>query len=142
LPQVQINIKSESYNMATKSKTTATAPATPAGVARTQANRKRRLTQLLKQQPNNKQIQNALLEVGALRKKPTNPQWSHSNIRLAKLFKEFTGRAHKDLFSSNPKVQQAALQVPGTKVFHNLPQGKVDFSIGARAFMRTGGTWN
>ena len=128
--------------MATKSKTQAAASSTPAGVIRTQANRKRRLTKLFKQQPNNKQIENALLEVGTLRKKPSNPQWSHSNIRLAKLFKEFTGRAHKDLFSSNPKVQQAALSTPTTKVFVNLPQGKVDFSIGARAFMREGGTWN
>jgi hypothetical protein len=128
--------------MATKSKLPATAPATPAGVARTQANRKRRLQQLLKQQPNNKQIQNALLENGATRKKPTTPQWSHGNIRLAKLFKYFRGSASKELFSSNPKVQQAALSMPSTKQFLNLPQGKVDFSLGARAFMRKANTWN
>lgn len=127
--------------MATKSKTAAPAAA-PAGVARTQANRKRRLTQLLKSQPNNVQLQNAVLEVGQLRKKPTTSQWSHTAIRLAKLFKEFTGRAPKELFSSNPKVQQAALSMPSTKVFDNLPQGKVDFSIGARAFMRESKTWN
>jgi hypothetical protein len=128
--------------MATKSKAPATAAAVPAGVARTQANRKRRLQKLLKQQPNNKQIENALLEVGTNRKSPITSQWSHSNIRLAKLFKEFSGRAPKELFSSNPKVQQSALQTPSTKVFTNLPQGKVDFSIGARAFMREGKTWN
>ena len=128
--------------MATKSKLPATAPATPAGVARTQANRKRRLQQLLKQQPNNKQIQNALLENGATRKKPVTPQWSHGSIRLAKLFKYFRGSAPKELFSSNPKVQQAALSAPSTKQFINLPQGKVDFSLGARAFMRKANTWN
>lgn len=128
--------------MATKSKAPAAATAVPQGVARTQANRKRRLTKLLKQQPNNKQIQNALLEVGSNRKAPVTAQWSHSDIRLAKLFKEFTGRAPKELFSTNPKVQQAALQTPSTKTFVNLPQGKVDFSIGARAFMREGKTWN
>lgn len=128
--------------MATKSKAPVTAAAVPQGVARTQANRKRRLTQLLKQQPNNKQIQNALLEVGSKRKAPVTAQWSHSAIRLAKLFKEFTGRAPKELFSSNPKVQQAALSTPSTRVFVNLPKGKVDFSIGARAFMREGNTWN
>ena len=128
--------------MATKSKTPATAPSTPQGVQRTQANRKRRLEKQLKLQPNNKQVQNALLETGTQRRAPVAPQWSHSAIRLAKLFKEFTGRAPKELFSTNPKVQQAAMTVPSTKQFVNLPQGKVDFSIGARAFMREGKTWN
>jgi hypothetical protein len=128
--------------MATKSQKPAAPASTPAGVTRTQANRKRRLQQLLKQQPNNKQIQNALLETGATRKKPTTPQWSHGNIRLAKLFKYFRGSAPKELFSSNPKVQQAALATPSTKQFLNLPVGKVDFSLGARAFMRKASTWN
>lgn len=128
--------------MATKSKAPATAAATPAGLTRTQANRKRRLERTLKSQPNNTQVQNALLEVGSKRKAPNTPQWSHSDIRLAKLFKEFSGRAPKELFSTNPKVQQAALSTPSTKVFVNLPQGKVDFSIGARAFMRENKTWN
>lgn len=128
--------------MATKSKAPATAAAAPAGMTRTQANRKRRLERTLKAQPNNKQVQDALLEVGSKRKAPNSPQWSHSDIRLAKLFKEFSGRAPKELFSTNPKVQQAALSVPSTKVFVNLPQGKVDFSIGARAFMRENKTWN
>jgi hypothetical protein len=128
--------------MATKSKTPATAVAVPQGVARTQANRKRRLQRTLKQQPNNTQVQNALLETGRQRKAPVTPQWSHTAIRLAKLYKEFTGRAPKELFSSNPKVAQAAASVPSTKQFVNLPQGKVDFSIGARAFMRENKTWN
>jgi hypothetical protein len=128
--------------MATKSQKPAAAASTPAGVARTQANRKRRLQQLLKQQPNNKQLQNALLETGQTRKKPVTPQWSHGNIRLAKLFKYFRGSAPKELFSSNPKVQQAALATPSTKQFINLPVGKVDFSLGARAFMRKASTWN
>ena len=114
----------------------------PQGVLRTQANRKRRLQRTLKAQPNNVQVQNALLEVGSKRKAPASPQWSHSAIRLAKLFKEFTGRAPKELCSSNPKVAQAAMTVPSTKEFVNLPKGKVDFSIGARAFMREGKTWN
>ncbi len=128
--------------MATKSKTAAPAAAVPQGVARTQANRKRRLERTLRSQPNNMQVQNALLETGRQRKAPTTPQWSHTAIRLAKLFKEFTGRAPKELFSSNPKVAQAAMTVPSTKLFINLPQGKVDFTLGARAFMRKGSTWN
>lgn len=129
--------------MATKSKAQpTTAAAVPQGVARTQANRKRRLQKQLKLQPNNKQVELALLEVGTKRKAPVTKQWSHSAIRLAKLFKEFTGHAPKELFSSNPKVQQAALSMPPTKSFIDLPKGKVDFSIGARAFMRQGKTWN
>lgn len=128
--------------MATKSNKTQPTASAPAGVSRTQANRKRRLQKLLKQQPNNKQLQNAILELGSQRKKPVTQQWSHSDIRLAKLFKMFTGRAPKELFSTNPKVQQAALAMPSSKEFVNLPKGKVDFSIGARAFMREGSTWN
>ena len=129
--------------MATKSKAPATAAAAvPAGVGRTQANRKRRLERTLKAQPNNKQVQLALLDTGTKRKAPVSPQWSHSAIRLAKLFKEFTGRAPKELFSNNPKVQQAAMSVPSTKLFVGLPQGKVDFSLAARAFIRKGNTWN
>lgn len=128
--------------MATKSKTAPAAAAVPQGVARTQANRKRRLQRTLKAQPENKQVQNALLEVGNQRKAPNTPQWSHGNIRLAKLFKYFSGRAPKELFSSNPKVVQAALSTPSTKLFVDLPQGKVDFSLGARAFMRKSGAWN
>jgi len=128
--------------MATKSKAAATAPALPQGSARTEANRKRKLQKLLKSQPNNKQIQNALLDNGSKRKAPINPQWSHSAIRLAKLFKEFCGHAPKELFSSNPKVQQAALAAPSKQRTDKLPQGKVDFSIGARAFIRQGSQWN
>lgn len=130
--------------MATKSKTqTQAAPSVPQGVQRTQANRKRRLQRTLKSQPENKQVQNALLEVGRQRKAPVTQQWSHTAIRLAKLFKEFRGSAPKELFSSNPKVQQAALSTPSTKLFIGLPQGKVDFSLGARAFMlKKGNTWN
>jgi hypothetical protein len=128
--------------MATKSKAAAPTAAVPQGVARTQANRKRKLEQTLKAQPNNTQVQDALGTPGRQRKAPVTPQWSHTAIRLAKLFKEFTGRAPKELFSSNPKVVQAAMTLPSTKQFFNLPQGKVDFSIGARAFMRENKTWN
>jgi hypothetical protein len=128
--------------MATKPQKAPASTGPSAAVQRTQANRKRRLTRLLKSQPNNKQLQNAVLETGQVRTKPTTSQWSHSAIRLAKLFKYFRGSAPKELFSSNPKVQQAALSTPSTKQFVNLPQGKVDFSLGARAFMRQASTWN
>ena len=61
--------------MATKSKTQATtAAAVPQGVARTQANRKQRLLQTQKAQPNNKQVELALLDTGSKRKAPiTSP---------------------------------------------------------------------
>ena len=128
--------------MVTKSKAAATAPALPQGSARTEANRKRKLQKLLKSQPNNKQIQNALLDTGTKRKAPITKQWSHSAIRLAKLFKEFCGHAPKELFSSNPKVQQAALSLPSKQRNSKLPQGKVDFSLGARAFVRKSNQWS
>jgi hypothetical protein len=128
--------------MATKPQKAPASTGPSTAVSRTQANRKRRLTRLLKSQPNNVQLQNAVLETGQVRKKPVTPQWSHSAIRLAKLFKYFRGSAPKELFSNNPKVQQAALTTPNTKQFLNLPQGKVDFSLGARAFMRKANTWN
>lgn len=127
--------------MATKPQKASASTGPSVAVQRTQANRKRRLQKLLKTQPNNKQLQNAVLETGRVRTKPTTPQWSHSAIRLAKLFKWFRGSAPKELFSNNPKVQQAALSMPSTKQFVNLPQGKVDFSIGARAFMRKDSQW-
>jgi hypothetical protein len=128
--------------MATKPQKAPASTGPSTAVSRTQANRKRRLTRLLKSQPNNVQLQNAVLETGQVRTKPVTPQWSHSAIRLAKLFKYFRGSAPKELFSNNPKVQQAALATPNTKQFVNLPQGKVDFSLGARAFMRKANTWN
>lgn len=128
--------------MATKNKPTTTTTTGPSSaVARTQANRKRRLLKTQKQQPNNKQIEQALLQDKAPRKAPKTPQWSHSMIYLAKLYKEFGSPANKELFSNNPKVQQAAQLTYGsksTRQFNNLPQGRVDYSIAARLNIRQG----
>lgn len=126
--------------MATKSKNApaTAAPSTSQKVLRTQANRKRRLERTIKAQPNNLQAKAALEDTGMRRKAPNSKQWSHTTIRLAKLFKEFGGRAPKELFSSNPKVVQSALSTPSTRVFSNLPQGRVDFSLAARALMGKG----
>ena len=97
-------------------------------------NRKIKLTRLLKQQPNNEQIKDALTNIKYRRHTPsTKTVWSHSNIRLAKLFKEFTGRASADLFSSNPKVQAAALAYRPDGDRLKVIEGKVSFSLGARA---------
>lgn len=97
-------------------------------------NRKIKLTRLLKQQPNNEQIKEALGNIRYRRKTPTTKTvWSHTNIRLAKLFKEFTGRASADLFSSNPKVQSIALSYRPDAEKLKIIDGKVNFSLGARA---------
>jgi hypothetical protein len=97
-------------------------------------NRKIKLTRLLKQQPNNEQIKDALANIKYRRHTPnTKTVWSHDNIRLAKLFKEFTGRASADLFSSNPKVQAAALAYRPDWEKLKVIEGKVSFSLGARA---------
>lgn len=123
--------------MATKNKTqTSTASSKGSGTA--EANRKRKLLKLLKEQPNNEQIKDALTNIKYRRKTPKTQEWSKSAIQMAKLFKLFTGRADWDLFSSNPKVQSAALAVHSKKDFNNLPEGKVSFSLGARAHDKYG----
>ena len=97
-------------------------------------NRKIKLTRVLKQQPNNEQIKDALANIKYRRHTPnTKTVWSHGNIRLAKLFKEFTGRASADLFSSNPKVQSGALAYRRDWDKVKVIEGKVNFSLGARA---------
>jgi len=97
-------------------------------------NRKIKLTRVLKQQPNNEKIKDALANIKYRRHTPTSKTvWSHNNIRLAKLFKEFTGRASADLFSSNPKVQSAALTYRPDWDKVKVIEGRVNFSLGARA---------
>lgn len=97
-------------------------------------NRRKKLERQLKLQPNNMQVKAALDALGGQkyrRKTPTTPVWSSGNIRIAKLFKEFVGHVHKDLFSSNPKLREAALREHSRRQLPQ-PQGKVDFSIAAR----------
>ena len=120
--------------MATKAKNT---PATKSA-GTMEANRKQKLLKLLKQQPNNEQIKDALVNIKYRRKTPKNKEWSKTDIQTAKLFKLFTGRADWDLFSSNPKVQAAAIAMHSKKDFRNLPEGKVSFSLGARAHNKYG----
>jgi hypothetical protein len=97
-------------------------------------NRKIKLTRVLKQQPNNEQIKDALANIKYRRHTPNaKTVWSHGNIRLDKLFKEFTGRASADLFSSNPKVQAGALAYRPNWENVKVIEGKVSFSLGARA---------
>lgn len=104
------------------------------------SNRKRKLEKQLRLQPSNaEQIKAAIGRVSYRRGTPKNPQWSHSAIRIAKLFKYFAGYAPADLFSSNPKVQSAALQYHNPeRVWRELPEGKVSFSLAARAHDKWG----
>lgn len=69
------------------------------------------------------------------RKKPVTPFWSHTMIREAKLFKEFTGSVNRDIFSSFDVVRANA-RLHATRADWSqvtLPQGKVNFTLGARA---------
>lgn len=119
--------------MATKGKS---APAAAPSGGRIEANRKRRLERTLKAQPNNEQVKLALTETrGHKRKTPKNPYWSHTMIREAKLFKEFTGRMDINVFSSIEATRSnARLHISREDWAQvKLPEGKVDFSLGARA---------
>jgi len=92
---------------------------------------------LLKQQPTNEQLKQALKDIKYRRKTPNSPFWSHSMIRTAKILKEFTGNFDPNIFNSNPKVASEALSS-----LRSRNSGKVQntsdtkyrnmFSIGAR----------
>lgn len=105
---------------------------------RWKTNRERKLKRALREQPNNEQIALALKDIRWRRTTPGKAgAWSKTNKRIAKLFKEFTGRASHDLFSSNPKVQAAALMAHGPRQFlpmldHLGREKKVSFALGAR----------
>lgn len=112
--------------------------------SRWKANRKRKLEKLLKQHPNNKQIELALQSMVYRRKTPNSRVWSASMIREAKLFKEFAGYVNRDIFSSNEKLRGEARLQNHRKHFGELPQGRVDFSLGARAMTKVSSVaqWN
>lgn len=96
--------------MATKNKAT---PAPSGKSNRWEVNRKRKLEKQLKLQPNNEQVKLALQNIHRRRKTPTNREWSKTWIRVAKLFKLFSGRFDRDIMSSNQAVAASALQKPG-----------------------------
>ena len=107
------------------------------------SNRKKKLERLLKLQPNNQQIVDALKDINYRRKTPQGKSiWSKTNINIAKIFKQFTGKASHDLFSSNPLTKSAALMARNENSSYKLPEGKVSFSLGARAHDSKGSlTW-
>lgn len=98
------------------------------------SNREAKLLKQLKLQPNNAtQIEAAMGNISYRRKKPETSIWSSSNRRVAQLLKEFCGRCPHAVFSSNQKLAAEVLQnLWRDPKPHELPQGKVDFSLGAR----------
>ena len=98
------------------------------------ANREAKLLRQLKLQPgNSEQIEAAIGNLVYRRQTPQNPQWSHTMIREAKLFKEFSGSAPIQCWSSNPKIREVAIAKLGRDWSqHVLPEGKVDFSLAYR----------
>lgn len=80
---------------------------------RWESNRKRRLERVLKEQPNNEQVKQALKSMVYRRKTPNTSPWTHSWIRTARLIKSITGRFDPSIMSSNPETARAAMQRPG-----------------------------
>lgn len=100
---------------------------------RWETNRKARLERTIKAQPNNEQAKLALKGMVYRRKTPTTRVWSASWIRVAKIFKEFTGRFDPAIMSSNPEVAKAALARPGPKTANYVPLPAKDmFTLGTR----------
>lgn len=104
------------------------------------SNRKKKLERQLKLQPGNaEQIKAAIGNISYRRATPKSSVWSHGNRRIAQLFKEFAGYAPVELFSSNPKIQAQALQnLNPERKFVSVPEGKVSFSLAARAHDKQG----
>lgn len=75
-----------------------------------EANRLARLLRTQKKQPNNTQIDSALKTTRIHRKTPTNPVWSASWRRIARLIKLFEGKFNPNIMSSNQELSKTALQ--------------------------------
>ena len=113
-------------------------------------NRKIKLERQLKLQPNNEQVKNALKDIRYRRKTPTTAMWSHTQISIAKLFKEFCGNFDYNIFNSNHKVAAEALSKLGTVSgsfklpanVANSPAAKLPYSLMARAHSAGKLVWN
>ena len=106
-------------------------------------NRLRKLRKALKSHPDNKQIAEALKGVVYRRHTPKAPYWTHSMIRTAQLFKDFSGWVNTDIFSTNEKVAGTAAVGHRMKwEWKSTPVNeKTMFSLGTR--MHSGGRqWN
>ena len=89
-----------------------------------ETNRKRKLERVLKEQPENQQIKDALKSMVYRRKTPNIREWSASWIRTAKLFKLFTGKFDREIMSSNDKVASEAMRLSRKERPFTMPLGK------------------
>ena len=108
-------------------------------------NKEMRILRAIKKNPENESFllqQLAQINKSHGRGTPKAHVWSATMVREAKLFKEFTGSASIDLWSSNPKTQAKARQLTGKKQLLSPKQlknlGQVDFSIAARCSLDLG----
>ena len=101
---------------------------------RWESNRKRKLLKAQKQHPNNLQIAEALKNIKYRRKTPTTKFWSPTRVRMAELFKLFTGKVNVEMFSNNEKLATAALLARSNIELKKTPgfSENAMFSIGAR----------
>jgi hypothetical protein len=110
---------------------------------RWESNRKARLERALKEQPNNaEQIKRAIKAMVYRRRAPTNRVWPARWVKVAKLFKEFTGRFDPNIMSSNPETARNALQgnagvLQSVKLGLAAPMSeKVFFQLGTRVNLK------
>jgi hypothetical protein len=101
-------------------------------------NRKAKLERLLKKDPNNEQVREALANVKYRRKTPSNPIWTSSKRKTATILKEFAGYFDPKVLSSNAKTASDALHAHysrrvSPKARDESAQAKQMFSILARA---------
>lgn len=118
------------------------APATAKPNSKFSENRKKRLERTLKKQPNNEQVKLALTETRSwARKKPNTPYWSHTMIKEAQLFKEFTGKMDLTIFSNIESASSNARLHMHSDPSNKAPEGKVLFTLAARAHSKGTLVW-
>jgi hypothetical protein len=97
-------------------------------------NRIKKLERALKRSPGNaEQIKLAMANIVYRRRVPENRIWSAELRQLAQLLKQFQGVASPGITSSNRETYEAALATRRERDPKLLPQGRVDFSLAARA---------
>ena len=118
-----------------RSKTAEGASANYKASRRWESNRKRKLERVLKEQPENQQIKDALKSMVYRRKTPLTRKWSASWIATAKVFKMFTGKFDPNIMNSNEKVAGEAMRLSRKNREYTPAVGrdKSMFSIMSRA---------
>lgn len=94
---------------------------------RWETNRKRKLARVLKEQPNNLQVKEAMSGMVYRRKTPTTRQWSASDKRVAQMYKQVVGLFHRDILSNDPKLQVAATKLRSNREFPVIKDNKAQY---------------